>query len=701
MAKSSTVTLSKSKSTPRAKAESTPAEADTATSTVAGGRTFDALPDTIDFRDKMYVPTLVEVPQVSDLARYKSLSVPVLDQGAEGACTGFALASVVNYLGRYGKPPLPNAEEASAHMLYVMAKRYDEWPGDDYEGSSARGAMKGWHKHGVCALDLWDDKYKHVDITDKQAASALKRPLGAYFRVNHKELVAMHSAITEVGILYATGMVHAGWQAPANGTITYSPDRLGGHAFVIVGYDETGFFVQNSWGPGWGDNGIAHMSYADWLINGSDVWVARLGAPVALDKIDVGTPFSVGATKTYESYTYNELRPHVVTAGNDGLMLGTGPFGLTDDGLRSILREQMRDKVKPWATKRVMVYAHGGLVSQESALQYVANYKKATLDAEVYPLAIIWRSDAWSTIENILRDALFKRKSEGFLDAAKDFMFDRIDDTLEPIARTFGGKALWDEMKENATLCAGLVPDRPKPGEKQEPGAARKVADHLIAAAKAGEIDEVHLVGHSAGSILLAPFADYLIKHGLKVTSVSLWAPACTMQLFRDSYAPHMKPGEIEAFDLYTLDDPTEQDDNCANIYHKSLLYMVSHALEEFSRAKDPDGTAILGLARDVEGIPKSKDPLRKEGIKKLFVVNGAGPYNWFKAPSSQHSDARGHGQFDNDGETLLSTLKRITGMTKAALGGPPVLNPTAAKNIGNRQDLNRALFNPGRPRGA
>src|SRR3546814_3440433 len=40
----------------------------------------------------------------------------------------------------------------------------------------------------------------------------MRRPLGAYFRVNHRDLVAMHSAITEVGVLYATATVHAGWE---------------------------------------------------------------------------------------------------------------------------------------------------------------------------------------------------------------------------------------------------------------------------------------------------------------------------------------------------------------------------------------------------------------------------------------------------------------------------------------------------------
>jgi hypothetical protein len=215
----------------------------------SAARTLDALPDTVDFRDKMYVPTLVEVRPTSDLARYRGAGIPVLDQGREGACTGFALATVVNYLLRTGNSGA-RADEASARMLYVMAKRYDEWPGEEYEGSSARGAVKGWHKHGVCARRLWKDTHKGVELTETQAANALERPLGAYFRVNHKDLVGMHSAITEAGILFATARVHDGWMKIQKGDteIEYSSNQLGGHAFAIVGYDREGLWIQNSWG---------------------------------------------------------------------------------------------------------------------------------------------------------------------------------------------------------------------------------------------------------------------------------------------------------------------------------------------------------------------------------------------------------------------------------------------------------------------
>lgn len=50
---------------------------------------------------------------------------------------------------------VPDVTPVSPRMFYEMARRYDEWPGENYSGSSARGAMKGWHKHGVCEEKLW------------------------------------------------------------------------------------------------------------------------------------------------------------------------------------------------------------------------------------------------------------------------------------------------------------------------------------------------------------------------------------------------------------------------------------------------------------------------------------------------------------------------------------------------------------------
>ncbi len=183
-----------------------------------GGRVLSARPDLIDFRDRMYVPTLVDVPSLKLLEEYQGLGLPILDQGQEGACTGFALAAMANFLTAERVDGL-FTERLSERMLYEMARRNDEWPGEDYSGSSARGAMKGWHKYGVCREKIWPYKFGDSggDLTHERLEDARKCPLGAYFRVNHKDLVAMHSAIAETGMLYATSLVHKGWQSVKSG----------------------------------------------------------------------------------------------------------------------------------------------------------------------------------------------------------------------------------------------------------------------------------------------------------------------------------------------------------------------------------------------------------------------------------------------------------------------------------------------------
>ena len=189
--------------------------------------------DEQDLRDYTYQPALV---------RLRGAIAPppaptVLDQGQEGACTGFGLAAVINQLlsARHEQ------RTVSPRMLYEMAKKFDRWEGGSYSGSSCRGAIRGWHNMGVCSDDLAPYRTGDNDwhLTIKQAKDARKTTLGAYYRLA-KVLSHYHAALNEVGVLYASARVHQGWQQSnivdgAIPTVTASTP-LGGHAFAIVGY---------------------------------------------------------------------------------------------------------------------------------------------------------------------------------------------------------------------------------------------------------------------------------------------------------------------------------------------------------------------------------------------------------------------------------------------------------------------------------
>lgn len=400
-------------------------------------RLLDARPDTADFRDRMFEPTLVDVPSVMPLARFTALGVPVLDQGEEGACTAYGLATVAHALLRRRRPE-PVTQRVSTRMLYDMARRYDEWEGEDYEGASCRGAMKGWHRHGVCAEDCWPGTPGRLEeiLTEERARAAQEHPLGAYYRVNHRDLVAMHAAFAEVGVLYASAAVHEGWLAPpASGVIDWAEQPVSGyHAFAIVGYDRDGFWLQNSWGTRWGRRGYGWVSYDEWLQRGTDVWAARLAVPVRLQRAQATAASNSSLARQSNGYAQADLRPHVISLGNDGRLRASGRFATGQDAVRNIVREDLPRITRSWPKKRIVLYAHGGLVPEQAAIQRVADLRELMLPQQVYPLCFVWKTDLWSTLGNLLRDAV-RPRTEGLLDRAKDLLLDRIDDTIEPLAR--------------------------------------------------------------------------------------------------------------------------------------------------------------------------------------------------------------------------------------------------------------------------
>ena len=208
---------------------------------------------------------------------------------------------------------------------------------------------------------------------------------------------------------------------------------------------------------------------------------------------------------------------------------------------------------------------------------------------------------------------------------------------------------------------------------------ARLVSELTAATAKL----QVHLVGHSAGSIFLAPLADLLSQGGVAIESCTLWAPACTLELFKRYYAPAIVKNSIKRFALFTLTDATEQDDDCANIYHKSLLYLVSNALEDKPRVPFfRDGLPLLGMEKYLQ---KDADFAKLVAKKRI---------DWVRAPntapngSAGHSTARHHGDFDDDKPTLVATLARI--LDSASSAEKFVINRSASSLRNRRQEIGR-----------
>src|SRR3989344_1606139 len=107
----------------------------------------DARPDRLALRDRPYIPPLGNLPSEwppkdwieKHLPQYAARAL-VLDQGSVGACPGFGLAAFDNYRSfvTSRQDPEVGSRTVAPAILYQLARMYDEWPGEDYEGSSCR-----------------------------------------------------------------------------------------------------------------------------------------------------------------------------------------------------------------------------------------------------------------------------------------------------------------------------------------------------------------------------------------------------------------------------------------------------------------------------------------------------------------------------------------------------------------------------------
>jgi YD repeat-containing protein len=641
-------------------------------------RKLDAVPDRVDIRDWFYQPTLQPLPdQIVNI----ELIPEILDQGTEGACTGFALAAVINYqLSRRNLITLRDrTRSVSPRMIYEMARRYDEWPGEAYDGSSARGAMKGWVAHGVCERTRWPDTdHGPQHFSYEIAEKAKSTPGGAYYRVTHNNIRDVHAALYEAGILYATLMVHDGWDNPQGQTTTLrytisgnSVERTlpiisrrgqadSGHAVAIVGYTQDGFIIQNSWGEAWGDKGFALLPYEDWMLHATDCWVAQLGVPISLDiwTQHKGADTTAGLQRAGAQIPLNDIRPYVVNVGNNGLLSDTGEYWTTEEDLKRLF-VSVREKTKNWDKCRVMLFLHGGLNSERAVARRVIAFRDVCLENEIYPIHIMWETGFWDSLKSSILDLYTdedERAGANWLKKLRDGIVEAKDRTIE-ITAAAPGTVLWDEMKENARLSSAS-----KGGMRL----LAKYADEALAALTAAKRTdwELHVVAHSAGTIFAAYAIELLVNLGRNFKSLQFMASAISIELFKQLVVPHISSGKCPHPTQYVLSDVGERDDEVGP-YGKSLLYLVSNAFEGGRE------TPLLGMERFISS--QSQDPdkaLVDPEMESLFkktvngwpslIVAGAGSRHARVSHDLSRSDT--HGGFDNDDSTMNSVLFRILG---------------------------------------
>lgn len=565
----------------------------------------DVAPDAPDLRDQIYRPSLRPLGRClfrkTDLHRLR-----VRDQSNEGTCAGQALASMIDYLrvtdtakGR----PRAEVSPASARMLIHFARLLEQHGSVGHSPpasgvNSLRSAIKAFYHNGVCLDEHWPyvagDQCS--DLTIKRSNEARKLGLGAYFRLE-PVLNDYHAALSEAGAIYVAAHTHDNWDSravkAAHGRIEPGTRSMGGHAFVIVGYDDTGFLVLNSWGKDWGGfegvPGIAHWSYHDWSESVMDGWVLRLAVstPKAFDisaglqGLSAGMNLPIASASTPRI----ELLGHYVHL-DDGRHVQGGRYPSSPKMLDETVK-LLQEKSRAGKYQHVLLWLAGANEATKDAVADAARLKRIWMAAGIYPITVFWCSDFVEEIVGMLDSVFAKAKLRvGRTGPA-------LDQTIKIEVRG-AGRAFLRDIKRRSQVSAR--PDG-------------KMVEVLQQLAPLAPHCRLHLVAEGVGAIMAADLAacsGAAGAAGLQVfETVTLLSPTLTTVRFHELLGS-LPPGGRPKVAVITPNPATEQRMRVGE-YSQSIIHLVDHAFEE-----GPETGVLVGLSA-----------VARKLKKKLAGVNG------------------------------------------------------------------------------
>lgn len=210
-----------------------------------------------------------------------------LNQGQQGSCVAWASAYAARTIVQAAaKQQDPNATAFSPAYMYNQIKI----EGSDCQGSYIQRAMEQMSKNGALPFS----QFAYTDQSCAKQPSTEEMQRAVPFRIkgfqrlsqdgdprSMVDLNGMKQHLAQGSPIVIGMMVGGSFMQDMMGQDKWLPTQadypmsgFGGHAMCVIGYDDYkfdqeykdgmgGFQIMNSWGPEWGKNGIAWVSYDD------------------------------------------------------------------------------------------------------------------------------------------------------------------------------------------------------------------------------------------------------------------------------------------------------------------------------------------------------------------------------------------------------------------------------------------------------
>ena len=169
----------------------------------------------------------------------------VLDQGREGACVGFGwMGEVLSEPISPERQPEFNFANDLAKSYYKRAQKIDQWPGEDYEGTSVLAGAKIMQEEGYLGEYRW------------------------CFGIDDLRDAIINLGPVVIGVPWYESM----YETDDQGIVVIGGNKVGGHCILVTGYipekeingeKQEVFRWRNSWGKEYGIDGSGYVRYTD------------------------------------------------------------------------------------------------------------------------------------------------------------------------------------------------------------------------------------------------------------------------------------------------------------------------------------------------------------------------------------------------------------------------------------------------------